>query len=143
MKENYFLDDGTYSASQIIIEMVRRKLDGAGDVTVDLLKQLKEPNDSREYRLKIKVRLMCKLCSALVDMVLQPEIDHMHVLMDCELLFQYCTAARVSSGHISGMGKAPRSLRQACPTVFRSCLTRDPVINCDAYIALAKAHDIK
>ena len=55
MKENYFLDDGTYSASQIIIEMVKRKLEGQGDVTIDLLNQLKEPNESREFRLKIKV----------------------------------------------------------------------------------------
>ena len=55
MKENHFLDDGTYSASQIIIEMVKRKLEGKGDVTVDLLNSLKEPTDSREFRLKIKV----------------------------------------------------------------------------------------
>lgn len=57
MKENYFLDDGTYSASQIIIEMVKRKIEGKGDVTTDLLDQLKEPAESREFRLKLKVGL--------------------------------------------------------------------------------------
>ena len=55
MKENYYLDDGTYSASQIIIEMVKRRLEGGGDVTTDLLSQLQEPTDSREFRLRIKV----------------------------------------------------------------------------------------
>ncbi|KAK9795557.1 hypothetical protein WJX73_007766 [Symbiochloris irregularis] len=54
MKENHFLDDGTYSASQIIIEMVKRRLEGQGDVTVDLLKDLQEPIESREFRLRIK-----------------------------------------------------------------------------------------
>ena len=28
MKENFYLDDGTYSASQILIEVVRRRLAG-------------------------------------------------------------------------------------------------------------------
>ena len=56
MKENYYLDDGTYSASQIIIEMVKRRLEGAGDVSTDLLSKLQEPVESREFRLKIKVQ---------------------------------------------------------------------------------------
>ena len=27
MKENYYLDDGTYSASQIVVKTVKRRLD--------------------------------------------------------------------------------------------------------------------
>ena len=57
MKENHFLDDGAYSAVQIIIETVRRRLAGEGDISIELLKQLKEPSDAAEYRLKILVSL--------------------------------------------------------------------------------------
>ena len=56
MKENHFLDDGAYSAVQIIIETVRRRLAGEGDISIELLKQLKEPKDASEFRLKITVR---------------------------------------------------------------------------------------
>lgn len=65
MKENHFLDDGTYSASQIIIEMVKRRLEGQGDVTVDLLQDLQEPVESREFRLRIKVQPFGR-CSRLI-----------------------------------------------------------------------------
>ena len=57
MKENYYLDDGTYSASQIVIIMVKRALEGLGkDIYSSLLKDLKEPMESSEFRLKLKVR---------------------------------------------------------------------------------------
>ena len=59
MAENYYLDDGTYSASQIVIEMVRRRLAGEADIS-DLLSQLQEPADSREFRLKLQVRVWLK-----------------------------------------------------------------------------------
>lgn len=55
MKENYFLDDGAYSAVQIIIEVVKRRLDGRGDVVADLLANLKEPLESHEFRIKLPV----------------------------------------------------------------------------------------
>lgn len=58
MKENHFLDDGAYSAVQIIIETVRRRLAGEGDIAAELLKQLKEPKDAREFRLKITARVL-------------------------------------------------------------------------------------
>jgi hypothetical protein len=56
MKENYYLDDGTYSASQIIIIMVKRYLEGLGkDIYKSLLADLEEPVESNEFRLKLKV----------------------------------------------------------------------------------------
>lgn len=56
MKENYYLDDGTYSASQIVIIMVKRYLEGKGkDIYSSLLADLKEPVESNEFRLKLKV----------------------------------------------------------------------------------------
>ena len=57
MKENHYLDDGTYSASQIIVEMVKRRLEGHGDVTEELLKELQEPAEASEFRLKLQVCL--------------------------------------------------------------------------------------
>ena len=39
-QENYFLDDGAYGAIKIVIEMVRRRLAGEGDIA-DLLAGLR------------------------------------------------------------------------------------------------------
>lgn len=62
MKENYYLDDGTYSASQIVIIMVKRYLEGKGkDIYSSLLADLKEPVESNEFRLKLKVPPLCTL----------------------------------------------------------------------------------
>ena len=64
MKENYYLDDGTYSASQIVIIMVKRYLEGLGkDIYVSLLADLKEPVESNEFRLKLKVHTFVYLVS--------------------------------------------------------------------------------
>lgn len=53
MRENYFLDDGAYMALKIVVEEVRRRLEGKGDIA-DLLKNLKEPVEAMEIRVKIK-----------------------------------------------------------------------------------------
>lgn len=64
MKENHFLDDGAYSAVQIIIETVRRRLAGEGDIAVELLKDLKEAKDASEFRMKITVSLFTSVVLA-------------------------------------------------------------------------------
>ncbi len=51
MKENYFLDDGAYLVSKLLIELARLRL--TGQSLTDLIDQLKEPVESEEYRLKI------------------------------------------------------------------------------------------
>ena len=51
MKENYFLDDGAYLVSKLLVELARAKQ--SGKVLTDLIAQLKEPAESEEYRLKI------------------------------------------------------------------------------------------
>lgn len=54
MKENLYLDDGAYSAVQVIIEMVRQALDGRSrDIGAAILADLTEPLESQEYRLKV------------------------------------------------------------------------------------------
>lgn len=52
MKENYFLDDGAYLVSKLLIELARTKQ--AGKSLVDLIASLKEPQESREIRIKIQ-----------------------------------------------------------------------------------------
>jgi phosphomannomutase len=55
MKENYFLDDGAYSAVKVVIEAVKRRLElgpGKGDISA-LLADLKEPVEAMEIRVKI------------------------------------------------------------------------------------------
>lgn len=55
MKENYFLDDGAYSALQIIVELARQQVEGGKSITEDLLSRLPEPLEAAEFRLKLQV----------------------------------------------------------------------------------------
>lgn len=50
-KENYFLDDGAFLATKIVIESARLKRDGMG--ISSLISELSEPAESVEYRLPI------------------------------------------------------------------------------------------
>ena len=54
MKENRFLDDGAYMAVKIVIEMVRRRREGLGGIR-QIIEDLKEPLEAKEYRIKIMV----------------------------------------------------------------------------------------
>jgi len=51
MKENYFLDDGAYLVSKLLIELAKSKL--AGKSLPDLIANLKEPEESEEFRIHI------------------------------------------------------------------------------------------
>lgn len=51
LKENYFLDDGAYMAVKIIIQMAKAKAKGLE--LADLIKDLEEPRESAEIRVKI------------------------------------------------------------------------------------------
>lgn len=51
LKENYFLDDGAYLISKILIKMAQLKKDGK---TIDsLISNLEEPAEAKEYRMDI------------------------------------------------------------------------------------------
>lgn len=56
LKENMFLDDGAYMAVKIIIEMVRRRTEGTGSIG-DIIKDLKEPLEAMEFRIRVEVLL--------------------------------------------------------------------------------------
>jgi phosphomannomutase len=51
MKENYFLDDGAYLVSKLLIELAKARL--AGKFLTDLIANLQEPIESKEVRIKI------------------------------------------------------------------------------------------
>lgn len=51
MRENYFLDDGAYLVSKLLVELARARQ--AGTLITELIADLKEPAESEEYRLKI------------------------------------------------------------------------------------------
>ena len=51
MKENYFLDDGAYLVSKLLVELAKARL--SGNHITDLIATLQDPHDSQEYRLKI------------------------------------------------------------------------------------------
>ncbi len=53
MKENYFLDDGAYLATKLLVELAKAKLQDK--LLTDLISDLQEPVESEEFRLKIKV----------------------------------------------------------------------------------------
>ncbi len=52
MQENYFLDDGAYLATKLLVELAKAKLQGK--LLTDLITDLQEPVESEEFRLKIK-----------------------------------------------------------------------------------------
>lgn len=54
LKENYFLDDGAYLVTKLLIELALLKL--AGKSLTDLIANLQEPQESEEFRLKIGVK---------------------------------------------------------------------------------------
>ncbi|BAZ45788.1 putative phosphoglucomutase [Chondrocystis sp. NIES-4102] len=51
MKENYFLDDGAYLATKLLVELAKSKLQGK--LLTDLIQDLQEPLESEELRFKI------------------------------------------------------------------------------------------
>lgn len=51
MQENYFLDDGAYLVSKLLIELSRLSL--AGKSLSDLISTLKAPKESEEFRIKL------------------------------------------------------------------------------------------
>ena len=53
MKENYFLDDGAYLATKLLIELAKTNLEDK--LLTDLISNLKEPIESEEFRLKIGI----------------------------------------------------------------------------------------
>ncbi|WMJ80458.1 phosphomannomutase/phosphoglucomutase [Clostridium sp. MB40-C1] len=53
LKENYFLDDGAYLVSKILIKMAKIKLEENKGLH-SLIEDLEEPLESEEFRLKIK-----------------------------------------------------------------------------------------
>jgi phosphomannomutase len=54
MKENYFLDDGAYLATKLLVELAKAKQQGK--LLTDLITELQEPVESKEFRLTIQAQ---------------------------------------------------------------------------------------
>ena len=54
LKENYFLDDGAYQIAKIMIKIAQLNMSGKGTID-ELIADLPEPAEAKEYRPKIKV----------------------------------------------------------------------------------------
>lgn len=54
LKENYFLDDGAYLITKILVKMAKLKLEGNGAID-SLIEKLSEPVESKEFRMNILV----------------------------------------------------------------------------------------
>lgn len=77
MKENYFLDDGAYAVVKILIECVRRRLEGQGGIG-ELLATLPEPAEASEFRLKIEVQLVTEYLGCLYSDVCIASFSYRH-----------------------------------------------------------------
>ncbi|ASC72858.1 putative phosphomannomutase-phosphoglucomutase [Halomicronema hongdechloris C2206] len=65
LKENYFLDDGAYLVSKLLVELARAKL--AGNTLGDRIATLKEPAESREFRLAIAAADFASYGTAVIE----------------------------------------------------------------------------
>lgn len=64
-KENYFLDDGAYLVTRLLIELSRLRSDGK--TLSDLIADLREPAESAEFRLPIKAEAAQAYGTQIVD----------------------------------------------------------------------------
>lgn len=82
MRENRFLDDGMYLVTYLIIQAMRMKRQNL--TLSDLIKDLKEPLESAEYRLKLLVPDFRRVGKAVIQTVLNAaaEQNGWHVAQD-------------------------------------------------------------
>jgi phosphomannomutase len=65
MKENYFLDDGAYLVSKLLIELSRLSLNGKS--LSDLIATLKKPQESEEFRIRLMAKDFKSYGQTLID----------------------------------------------------------------------------
>lgn len=73
LRENYFLDDGMYLVTRLVIEAMRRKREG--QTLGSLIADLKEPVESTEIRLKLTCEDYRTAGQAVIDRVLAHTLD--------------------------------------------------------------------
>lgn len=67
LKENYFLDDGAYLMVKLLIELARCA--SRGEALGDMINELREPAESREFRMTLKCEDFAAYGSAVLDNV--------------------------------------------------------------------------
>lgn len=65
MKENYFLDDGAYLATRIVVKAAKLKKEGKG--ISSLLASLKDPLEAKEYRLNVNCESFAEYAQDILD----------------------------------------------------------------------------
>ena len=65
LKENHWLDDGAYLVAMLLIELARAR--GEGRDLADLIADLREPAESREYRIRLPARDFAKQGERVLD----------------------------------------------------------------------------
>jgi phosphomannomutase len=65
MKENYFLDDGAYLATRIVIKAAQLKAKGLGISSI--LEKLENPLEAKEYRFAIKAENFADYAQGVLD----------------------------------------------------------------------------
>ena len=65
LKENYFLDDGAYLVALVLVKMAKLKSEGA--TIEELIKKLKQPVESKEFRLSLSTADHVKTGSAILE----------------------------------------------------------------------------
>ncbi len=73
LRENYFLDDGMYLVTRLVIEAMKRKREG--QTLGSLIAELKEPVESTELRLKITCDEFRAAGQSVIDTVLAHTLD--------------------------------------------------------------------
>lgn len=73
LRENYFLDDGMYLVTRLVVEAMKRKREG--QTLGSLIAELKEPVESTELRLRINCEDFRAAGQAVIDTVLAHTLD--------------------------------------------------------------------
>ena len=73
LRENYFLDDGMYLVTRLIIEAMKRKREGL--TLSSLIDELKEPVESVEVRMRITTEDFRETGEAVIEKVLSHVVD--------------------------------------------------------------------
>ena len=73
LRENYFLDDGMYLVTRLVVEAMKRKREG--QTLGSLIAELKEPVESTEVRLRITAEDFKTAGQAVIDAVLAHTLD--------------------------------------------------------------------
>ena len=99
LKENFFLDDGAYLITKILIKAAQLKLEGKTNI-LDLITNLQEPLESEEFRCKIKVAEFQDFGNKLISDIK----EHVSEIEGWQLVANNYEGVRVACNEFNGNG---------------------------------------